>query len=176
MSYFKNFPLISYDFSSKADVAKITAVITDLSTKINLVISNSDLENLCFRYVVKNTELPENISQTFYNTPELSWTIMYINGIANLNNEWPLSDLELLNYVSNIYGTSNIYSVHHYEKLPENIQMDQQFIIANYGSSLLNTVTNIDYETRLNEYKRLLYIIRPEYINDFVKSYNAGLL
>ena len=171
MAYFENFPRIKYDFTARGDINPIVEVIQDTTTKINMFITNEDLENLCFRYTIKVGELPEHISQNYYKTPELAWTILFVNSIGNLNNEWPLTDLKLIDYVSKIYGVSNINAVHHYEKLPENIAMDSQFVIDNYGINALNTVTNLDYETSLNEYKRMIYVIKKEYINTFTKQY-----
>ncbi len=171
MTYFSKFPQITYDFTVKSDPSKITETFTDLTTKVMMFISDQDLENLCFHYTIKGSELPENISQTYYSTPELAWTITYINKIGNLSTDWPLSDIELLNYVSNKYGISNIYSIHHYVKTPENVVMDQSYIISQYGSQYALPVTNLDYETSINEYKRMIYLIKPEYITSFVNNY-----
>jgi hypothetical protein len=175
MAYFSYFPTISYDFTSATDISPIVETMVDLSTRINMVISDQDLENLCLRYTIANGEMPEHISYNFYGTPDLAWTILYINGIGNINNEWPLTDIALSEYVTDKYGAANIYAIHHYEKLPEGVVMDQNYIVDNYGSSALNPVTNMDYESSLNETKRFIYIIKPENIGQFVKQYTSLL-
>ena len=176
MPYFENFPRIKYDFTARGDVTPLVEVIQDTTTKISMFISPADLDDLCFRYTIKVGELPEHISQKYYKTTSLAWTILFVNGIGNITNEWPLTDLKLNEYVIKLYGLTNINAIHHYEKLPENLAMDRQFIIDNYGSASLNTVTNLDYETALNEYKRLIYVIKSEYINTFTKQYTSLLV
>lgn len=173
MAYFSSFPSLTYDFTSKTDAQPIVEVVTDISTRVGMVISDADFENMCQRYVVRSGELPEHVSQTFYNTPDLAWTVFYINNLGDINSEWPLSDSELSKYITNKYGVGNELKVHHYEKLPEGIVMDQAFIISTYGQSAVNTVTNTDYEIQLNELKRLIYVIKPENIASFVSKYTA---
>lgn len=175
MVYFAKFPTIEYEFTSKTDTNRFIETGVDVSTRIEMVISDEDFQNMCTRYTIGNGELPEHVSNRFYNTPDLAWTVLYINGIGNINNEWPLRDIELNDYVIKKYGLANINNIHHYEKLPEGIVMDQQFIISNYGADKVNPITNMDYETIKNEYKRLIYVIKPENIGDFVSRYMALL-
>lgn len=175
MAYFKNFPTITYDFTSKTDAQSIIQTIPDLSIDIGFDLSELDMATLCERYIIQGSELPEHISNKLYKTPDLSWTIVVINRIANISNEWPLSDLELIEFASRKYGSTNLNNIHHYEKLPEGIPMDSSFIISMYGSASLNPVTNVDFETSLNEKKRIIWVIRPAFVNDFVTKYNAVL-
>jgi hypothetical protein len=176
MTAFTNFPAITYDFTSKTDAIPVVETIQDLTTKISLIISDADMENLCFRYTIKNGELPQTISQNTYGTFDYDWTILYINTIANLNAEWPLTDLELIAYATTKYGFNNLYNIHHYEKLPEGLVMDSDFITNMYGAQYVNPLTNVDYETELNEQKRFIYVIKKENISNFVTQFNALLL
>lgn len=43
--------------------------------------------------------------------------------------------------------------------------------IANM-SEQITTMTNYDYESRLNDQKKRIYVIKPQYINDFVNRFN----
>jgi hypothetical protein len=175
MPLFENYPAITYTFTSRTDATPIIETIQDLSTKIQMVISAADLENLCSRYLVKTGELPQHISFNTYGTTDYDWTVLYINGIGNLNAEWPLSDLELIKFVSAKYGASHIYDTHHYEKLPEGLEMDFNFITSQYGAQYVSPVTNMDYETIMNEQKRMIYVIKPENISDFISQFKANL-
>ena len=175
MGIFASYPAITYDFTTRTDANQIIETIQDLTTKISMVISDADFDNMCVHYSIQNGELPETISQKIYGTTDYDWAILYINGIGNLNAEWPLSDIELIEFATLKYGAPYIYDVHHYEKLPENLVMDESFIISQYGAQYVNPITNVDYETSVNEQKRFIYVIKPENISTFVTKYKAAL-
>ena len=175
MGIFKNYSGITYNFTSRTDATEIIETIQDLTTKVNIIISQEDLEKMCVRYSISSNSLPENVSNDFYGTTEYDWTILFINGIGDLNSEWPLNDLQLVKYATEKYGAPYLYDVHHYEKLPERVIMDEQFIIDTYGSDYLNPVTNIEHETNLNEQKRYIYVIKAENISTFVTNFKEAL-
>jgi hypothetical protein len=183
MTFFANFPSINVDLTIKADTSPIKVTLQDLTTTVGMTITQQDLETMCFRYTIKDGELPQLLSKQFYNSPDYDWTILYINKIANINAEWPLKSVELLNYVTAKYGSANIYATYGYLKLPENVFMDQAFMNSRY--SIDNTkysdwqpvpVTNYDYEDSINEQKRFIYIIKPENLTTFVSNFNAALV
>lgn len=174
---FENYPKLNYDFTLKTEANQVIEEVTDLSTKIGLgaEMTNQDVENMCHRYTVSQGELPEHISYNFYSTPDLAWTILYINNIGNLATDWPLSDMAISEYTAEKYGAGNVDAIHHSEKLPENIIMDRNFIIANYGLNAVYDVTNLEHEIALNERKRMLYVIKPENISLFTTQFQRAL-
>ena len=174
--YFSNFPKINYDFTVHTDATPLVEFgLVDISSRISMAISDSDFQNICQRYTINSGELPEHISFKFYDTTDLAWAILYINNISDIDAEWPLTDYALNKFVATKYGEANINNIHHYEKLPENIPMDHQFIIDMYGADAVNAVTNTDHESIENNYKRLIYVIKPAYIGSFVKTYTTLL-
>jgi hypothetical protein len=175
MVYFANVPAITVDFTIKGDSAPIVQTIQDITTTIGMNILPLDLETLCFRYMIRSGDMPETLSQKYYGSIEYDWTILYINGIANMNNEWPLNEIELMEYVSLKYGSTNINAINSYQKLPEGVTMDQSFIIAQYGSQYVFPVTNYNFEDMKNDQKRYIRIVKPENLTDFVTKYNAAL-
>ena len=106
-------------------------------------------------------------------------------GIINVRNEWPLSNHDLYNYVENKYGNS-INSTKFFETkevkdssgrlvLPKGKVVDSDFTIPNPTNPLatLNPVVGISnfvYETRLNEEKRNINILREEYLAEFLED------
>lgn len=173
--YFKKFPKIKYDFTIRTDSIQHIDVLQDLTTKISLFIESDNMDELCFRYTVKNGELPEHVAFKFYQNPQLAWTIMYINKIGDLNSGWAMSDLDVIAYTKSKYGVSNLSKVHHCEKLPEKIWMDKNFIIDNYGIDALEEVTNIDHEAFINDQKRYIHVIKPEYLGRFISLFESKL-
>lgn len=43
------------------------------------------------------------------------------------------------------------------------------------GNTVSRPVTNYEYEKELNDKKRLIYILRPEFIQDFIDQYESGM-
>ena len=176
MAFFDAFPSIDVTYTIKTDSGPIIATIQDLTTNVGMIITPTDMDIMCFRYTIKDGELPQNLSQRFYNSPDYDWTILYINSIFNLNTDWPISQLNLLDYVSNKYGAANINNVNCYMKIPENVVMDQSFIVSNYGSQYAVPMTNYQWEEWVNEQNRYIYIIKAENISTFVQKFTAAVL
>lgn len=171
MGYFTNFSLITYDYTIKSDKNFIIETIVDLTERIALKISASEMVNLCNEYVIPTGVKPEQIASALYNDPFLHWTILYINGIMNLSSEWPISENALSTFVTKKYGAGSEYNTHHYEKMPEGITIDRQFCFDTYGETAV-LVTNYDYEFALNEQKRIILVVKPAYISAFVVAFN----
>jgi hypothetical protein len=76
--------------------------------------------------------------------------------------DWPLSQYELENYCKDKY--TNIYGIHHYE--------DTNGITVNSDFPGAVSVSNYEYEDRINESKRSIKILNPRLIPDFVNQFN----
>jgi len=180
MSYFSNFAQIDYDFTVSTDPAPILDTITDLTQRIQLKISDKDLDKLCNRYIIQEGETPERIAYNLYGSATLHWTILYVNRIADIYAEWPLSELALVAFCKRKYGEVGIYNTHHFEKSPEMLVMDKEFIteqiaLGNFGSDSLNEITNYDYEDRLNELKRFIKVLDESRISSFVDLFTDSM-
>ena len=106
-------------------------------------------------------------------------------GIVNVRDEWPLSNRDLYRYAENIYGTQ-LNAVHHYETtevkdangrliLPAGKVVDSNFTIPNpddYRATLNPVVgiSNYEYETLKNEEKRSIYLLRPDYLQQYLND------
>lgn len=174
MTYFKDFDIIEYDFTVRGELPIIESIV-DLMERVHLNITSEDLTKLCDRYLIVGATRPEEIAANLYNDPFLHWTILYVNSISNIYAEWPINDVSLSNFVTKKYGTGHEYDTHHTEKMPERIWMDEQFCSDTYGEDVRN-VTNYDYEYELNEVKRQILVIKPEYISQFVRLFKGAMI
>lgn len=172
MTYFKSFDTLNYDFTIGSDSTPIIENITDVSRRININITDSTLNDLCDTFVVQSGMTPEKIAERLYNNPRLHWTILYINKISDVNAEWPINENSLSDFITKKYGIGHENDIHHYEKMPEGIRMDAAFILSMYGETA-TPFTNYDHEYSLNESKRIIRIIKPEYINTFVSTFET---
>ena len=199
--YFRYFPNIQYAVS--ANKAGITTNI-NIKDYFHLLKIRDDIfkeETMYSPYTVKNGERPEQISEKIYGDGQFYWIILQVNNIVNYYQDWPLSDIELSEYVNEKYGGPvAAEEVHHWQTmetydqstpanlvLPGQLQVPENFIYsypAEPGSSTTLTtrpysVSNFQYERDLNEKKSQISILDRKYIYDYdreTRKYAENLL
>ena len=153
----------------------------------NLIDINNDF-TIFDRVTVKDGARPDQIADIVYGNAELDWVVLITAGIINVNNEWPLSSYELYNYSLEKYGAL-LNATKHYETieirdqknrliLPKGKIVDSDFSIPNPNNPLTDLTGNAirigvsyyEYETRLNENKRELDLLKPRYLDQFLKD------
>jgi hypothetical protein len=173
--FFKNFNHVLYDFTVKTDSQKYHDVVQDLTTRVTTYIKPKDLDSLCSSYLINDNDTPELIAQLLYGNSELHWVIMYINEIADIYSEWPLSEANLMSYCIEKYGSA-LYDTRWTIKIPEMIVMNRSLIESLYGTDYAVDVTNWDFEVQQNEQKRFIKVIKPEFIGEFVDQFMSNLI
>ena len=174
MSFFKNFDNLLYDFTVASDKKEVIEIVQDLTTSVSTYIDPVEMQSLATNYTVIGDETPEMVAYKLYGDTLLHWTIFYINAISDLYSQWPLSQMDLKKYCTEVYGI-DINAVKHYEKLPERIVMDLDFITEKYGAEFAVPVTNYEYEIERNEMKRFIRVIAPEHVGNFAALFMREL-
>lgn len=172
--YFKRVPNVYYDYTIRSDKQKIIDVVSDITTRVSLSIKPENLSVMCETYLVADFDTPEQIALRKYGDPLLHWTILYINEIADIYSDWPMSEVSLQKFCEEKYGSAindTAYSL----KLPEQIVMDKIAIEKLYGSEYVYDVSNMEHERQINEQKRLIKLIKPIFIGKFVSEYLSKL-
>jgi hypothetical protein len=67
-----------------------------------------------FKYTIREGETPETISYEKYGSTEWYWTILLLNNIIDVNNDWPIDSVELDASIEKEYGPSQ-NQVRHWE-------------------------------------------------------------
>jgi hypothetical protein len=137
------------------------------------------------KYSIVGDERPDNVAYKFYDDETLDWVILLSNNILNIYSEWPMTQrtfdkvmLEKYNSYENLYG-----GIHHYETtevknssgsivIPSGIVVNENFSIEYYdnGNIILKNnisvpITNYEYENKIENEKRNIYILKPRYLN-----------
>jgi hypothetical protein len=180
MSYFRELPDLFYQSPLASRVSSREYVrVKNLFRRVKL---RDDLQNiftLFNKYEIREGERPDTVAEDLYSAADLDWVVMLTAGITHVRDQWPLSDRDLYNYSLSKYG-DNLNSTRFYETtevkdssgrliLPKGKVVDSDFKIPNPSNkaSDLNPVTgitNYEYELRKNDEKRLIYILKPEYL------------
>ena len=135
------------------------------------------------KYEIPEGARPDTVAEDLYGSSSLDWVVITVAGILNVRNEWPLSNRDLYNYVNDKYGNS-LNSTKFFETtevkdssgrliLPKGKVVDSGFTIPNptNPSASLNPVVGISnfiYETRINEEKRNINVLKEENITEFL--------
>lgn len=137
------------------------------------------------RYTIVGDERPDNVAVKFYGDPELDWVILHVNNIMNVREEWPMTNQSFKNHLIDKYGSiAGANEIHHYETeevrdqgdnliVPAGLQVDEDFSITYrdpvqgkevIASEITDGITNEQFETRLQNERRLIYVLRPAFL------------
>ena len=184
MGYFRELPNLLYpSFLPNKNSSLDFIEIKNLFRRAKL---RDDLQNnftVFEKYEIPMGLRPDTVAEELYGSDELDWVVLTVAGILNVRNEWPLSDRDLYEYSLDKYGES-LNSTRFFETketkdsngrliLPKGKVVDSNFTIPKPGepTATLNPVvgiSNYEYETRLNDEKRNIYILREEYVQQFL--------
>ena len=166
MAYFTYFKTIGYDIKGiegKLQLNAITNVLQRVRLKADFI---NDL-SFFSEYFVQDGQTPESLAYDIYGNSELHWVIMYAQNITNPYYDWPLIYFDLNKFIDKKYGTNGATNVHHYE--------DSDGYEVDSTAAGATAITNFVYEERLNDKKRNISIIKPEFVDAIVKEFK-GLL
>ena len=192
MGYFRELPNLLYqsflpDKTSSLDYTEVK----NLFRRVKL---RDDLQNvftLFDKYEIPDGFRPENVAEEFYGNDELDWVVILTAGIVNIRNEWPLNSRDIFDYSFEKYG-DDLNATRFFETkevknssgtilLNKGVVVDSDFEFNYYedttnkyinvkGTSVRTGISNYEYETRLNDEKRSIYILREEYVQQFLND------
>ena len=184
MGYFRELPNLLYpsflpEKTSSLDFIEVKNIFRRIKVRDDLF-NNFTVFN---KYEIPEGARPDTVAEDIFGSPNLDWVVLTVAGILNVRNEWPLSNRDLYNYANNKYGES-LNSNRFFETtevkdssgrliLPKGKVVDSNFTIPKPGTptATLNPVvgiSNYEYETRLNEEKRNINVLREENITEFL--------
>lgn len=84
MSYFQNFPRVTYDFPDG-----VTRNINNLSLRAGIVEEFFELTTNFETYTIKDGDTPEIIAYEKYGDVNMHWIVMLSNNVFNIYKDWP---------------------------------------------------------------------------------------
>jgi hypothetical protein len=185
MGYFNYIPDFNYvDRNDGAKIGDYTKV-KNLFRRIKLREDVFQNTTVFEKYNIRGDDRPDTVANEIYGDPELDWLVLISNNILNIQTEWPMSQLSFDTYLINKYGTyENLNAVHHYETkevvttdgvviVPSGLTIEQGATYSYYDANGNNTVTfedftipvtNKEYEEKIEEAKRSIYLLKPRYL------------
>ena len=159
MAYFKYFPKMIYDVRSTKNELRLDAV-TNILVRVRkkLEITNAAIFE---QYFVRDGDRADTLAYQFYDDSTLHWIILYANYMTNPYYDWPMTYFDLQKFIAKKYANPN--GIHHYEDA-NGYEVDSDVPGA-------TVITNSIYEETLNDEKRTINIIRPEYVPQIVREF-----
>ena len=161
--YFKALPKMYYPYNGKH------TIVPDIFRRIHLDKYFQNRLNL-LQYYIGDGESPEIVADKFYGSSKYHWLVIIANNIVDVQREWPLSDRSLQLYIDDKYGIDNKTDVHHY------VMEEDKDVIVDWDATFVangtyTAVTNLDYETDLNDKKRQIFLLNKSFLRDITQQY-----
>ena len=186
MGYFRELPNLRYpSFLSEKTSSLDYVEVKNLFRRVKL---RDDLQNsftVFDRYEIPEGARPDIVAEELYGNPEFDWIVLTVAGILNVRNQWPLNNRDLYNYCLDKYGeslnsnrffeTTEVKDANGRMILPKGKVVDSNFTIPKPGEptttlSPVVGISNYEYETRLNDEKRNIFVLREEYLQQFLND------
>lgn len=108
-------------------------------------------------YTIRDGQSAQEIARNVYGDETKDWVIFFLNDIINPYSDWCMERTDLEAYVTAKYGS--LTGTHHY--------VDADGNVASSGTP----VTNLEHEESLNEARRKIMVLRPQYLSRFLDLY-----
>ena len=184
-SYFSEVP--NFEYVSRLPDAKISDYITVKNFFKRGFLREDIFQNLSFftKYSITGNDRPDNVAFEIYQDSTLDWLVLMANNIVNIQNEWPLSNVNFDELMLDKYGSYDTLfnGIHHYETLEVTdargvkivnaglkVESDYSITFFDERADQMKTVTptipvtNYQYEQKVNEDKRNIYLLQPRYV------------
>ena len=175
MSYFDKFPLIVYDIKGDNKFKLLPDILRRVKLRSNL----QDGAVLFDKYYVKEGENPEDVAFKWFGSADLHWVILLTNNVTDRYYDWPLSQPDFAEFLTDKYGAGNEDSAHHYElvrssgKTTSSGPSDYSHRVeVNSDETDAITVTNREYEERLQDQKRQIKLLSKSFLADFIEEFD----
>jgi len=171
--YFSQFEQGYYDLKGDGN----EKLVTDLMTRVKVREKIIDEASLYDNYDVPSGERPEDTAFKHFGSAQYHWVILMTNNITDAFYEWPMSEQNFEAFLKDKY--TNPDAIHHYEttqssgKTKANGPDDYSYLVeVNSDAAGAQSVSNRQYEQRIQDSRRQIQLLSPSYLNTFLEEFN----
>jgi hypothetical protein len=193
MGYFRELPDVEYQsFLTDRRSSQDYLTVKNFFRRVKLRDDLQSIFTVFDKYTIPDGARPDTVAEDLYGDSTLDWVVLIVAGILNVQTEWPLSDRDLYRFAENKYGLTNLYDAKFHETyqvvdsfnrliLPAGLVVDSNFTIPNPDNKTstitpTRSVSNYEYEVRENDKKRQIYILKNQYLDQFLSDSRALML
>ena len=174
MAYFDRFPLMTYDIKNNNQYK----LLPDILRRVKLRAAIKSGMFLFDKYDVPYGDKPEDVAFKFYGDAELHWVILMTNNVTDRYYQWPMTQPQFQEFLEDKYDNPD--GVHHYEitrtsgRTTSNGPGDYSHLVeCNSDEDGAVSVSNRDYEERLQDQYRQIRLLDPKFITAFTEEFFA---
>ena len=187
-TYFRQLP--NLDYPSLANDRTSAYDYDQVKNIFKRAVLREDVINSYFQfnqYLIEGDDRPDNVASKVYGDANLDWVVLTTNNVINVRDEWPMSQNDLQNYLTNKYTTAELSYIHHYETLkiidadekliqPKGITVEEGHSITfvdrgvSRTESKIEAITYLQHEINLNDKKREINVLQPRYVELYLRD------
>ena len=187
-TYFRQLP--NLDYPSLANDRTSAYDYNQVKNIFKRAVFREDVVNSYFQfdqYLIEGDDRPDNVASKVYGDANLDWVVLTTNNVINVRDEWPMSQNDLQNYLTNKYTTAELSYVHHYETLkivdssqkliqPKGITVEEGHSITfidrgvSKTESKIEAITYLQHEINLNDQKREINVLQKQYVEIYLRD------
>lgn len=189
VSYFRNFPRTTYSLSDGKNLSEVTNIFR----RVRFIESVSRNAHYFYNYQIDDEETPEIIAHQVYKNQDYFYVVTMFNNITDPQLDWPMSYNTFQHYLVKEYGSVEYTQIttHHWQRTVTSVNSDGETTVWTFtidepsgpeahdmtdhvyqfpdGSTVSvstedREVSIYDYETQLNNNKKSIRLLKPEYI------------
>ena len=187
-TYFRQLPNLDYpslanDRTSVYDYIRVKNIFKRAVLREDVIDSYFQFN----KYLIQGDDRPDNVASKVYGDANLDWVVLTTNNIINVRDEWPMSQGDLQNYLTNKYTSAELAYIHHYEtlKIVDSYQrlIQPKGLIVEEGHSVTfvdrgvsktesktKSVSYLEYEIDLNDAKREINVLQKQFVELYLRD------
>ncbi len=163
---------MAYDIAGN----KVYKLLPDILRRVKLRAGVRSGAFIFDNYDVKDGERPEDIAYKWFGDAEYHWVILMTNNITDRYYQWPLSQPQFAEHLTDKYGSGNEDAVHHYEITqtsgPTTSRDYSHMVEVNSDADNPTIISNRDYEQRKQDEYRQIRLLDKRYLDTFVEEFD----
>ena len=130
-------------------------------------------------YDVVDGEKPEDIAYKWFGDAQLHWIILMTNNITDRYYQWPMTQPQFDEFLTDKYGAGNEDGIHHYEVTQDSGRTSgrgpsdySHKVEVNSDTDNASSISNREYEERIQDTKRQIKLLNKSFLGDFIAEFD----
>ena len=175
MSYFSRFPTMIYDMKGNGNYKLLPDILRRVKQRAAIKQGQFVFDN----YDVVDGEKPEDIAYKWFGDAELHWIILMTNNITDRYYQWPMTQPQFAEFLTDKYGAGNEDGIHHYEVTQDSGRTSgrgpsdySHKVEVNSDTDNASSISNREYEERIQDTKRQIQLLDKSLLGDFIAEFD----
>ena len=169
--YFNKFPLMVYDIKGDENYKLLPDILKRVKLRSGLSASRFVFD----KYDVKEGERPEDIAFKYYGDPQYHWVVMMVNNLTDRYYQWPMTQPDFEDFLTDKYGAGSEDAVHHYELAQTSgvtTSSDESHMLeVNSDTAGASSISNRQFEERIQNDLRQIRLLDEKYLDAFTEEF-----